>query len=197
MKAPASHQDTKRLLSQKTVLALLFLVVGLEVAALLIYSRLDSIIHGDLYRYGLNFSTVWATNYWMSNLIVIATLIGSIILTLSSLVPFYKFSKDCGDSSRWGCLACPVIASSFAAVSLLYVFDIDSIVHGTLYQYGLQFSEEWVGSYWTVARATLGLGETAIVMLVLTVFVTWFVTRDIAEERFQTQTQKNFLAHTF
>ena len=197
VKATASHHDTERLLSQKTVLALLFLVVGLEVAALLIYSRLDSIINGDLYRYGLNFSDVWANDYWMSNLIVIATLIGSIMLTLSSLIPFYKFSKDCSDPSRWGCLACPVVAASFAAVSLLYVFHIDSLVHGTLYQYGLQFSQVWAESYWTVARATLGLSEGAIVMLVFTVFVTWVVTRDLAEERFQTQTRENFLARTF
>jgi len=33
--------------------------------------------------------------------------------------------------------------------------------------------------------------------LMFIVFVTWVVTRDLAEERFQTQTRKNYLAHTF
>jgi len=197
VKVTANPRGTKRLLSQKTVLAVLFLVVGLEVAALLVYLRLDNIVNGDLYGYGLKFSLAWATDYWMSNVVVIGTLIGSVILTVANLVPFYIYSKDCSASSRWASILSPTIAACFAAVSLYFVFRIDSLVHGTLYQYGLQFSLEWAVGYWSTVRATLGLNGAAIVICVFMVFVTWVVTRDLAEERFQTQTRKNFLARTF
>ena len=71
-----------------------------------------------------------------------------------------------------------MIAAGYAAASLYFVFRTDSIVHGVLYQCGLQYSPEWAEGYWTIARATLALGGAAIAVLAFMTFVTWAVTRD-------------------
>lgn len=47
------------------------------------------------------------------------------------------------------------IALAVAAVVLL--FQLDHVVNGVLYGYGLQFSLEWATLYWTFIRFTMGL----------------------------------------
>lgn len=42
------------------------------------------------------------------------------------------------------------IGSSLFAAYLLY--QLNGIVHGTLYSYGLQFSNNWAAPYWTIER---------------------------------------------
>jgi uncharacterized Zn-finger protein len=44
---------------------------------------------------------------------------------------------------------------AFGAVALLY--QVDTLIHSTLYGYGLQFSPEWAVPYWTFERLALGL----------------------------------------
>ena len=58
--------DIHHLLNPKTAWVLLFLAVGLEAATLLVYFRLDNIVHVDLYKYGLSFNLAWAQDYWNS-----------------------------------------------------------------------------------------------------------------------------------
>ncbi len=44
---------------------------------------------------------------------------------------------------------------AFGAVALLY--QVDTLIHNTLYDYGLQFNPEWAVPYWTFERLALGL----------------------------------------
>ena len=159
-------------ISPKIVLILLFSVVGLEVAALLVYSRLDNVISNDFYRYGLEFDPKWAMDYWSSYRNFLGALLSSAILSWGTLVLRYIYSQDHSVLSRWSFILYPIIPASLASASLYFVYHIDSIVNVTLYQYGLQFSPEWAESYWSTFRATLVLDGAAIIGLIAMSFVT-------------------------
>lgn len=62
-------------------------------------------------------------------------------------------------------LAVVILASSAAALYTLNMLDM--IVHGTLYQYGLQFSNEWANPYWTLLRIIQAL--LSVVMIATTI----------------------------
>jgi hypothetical protein len=160
------------------VLALLFFVVGLEAAALQVYVRLDSIVHIDLYQYGLQFDEAWALDYWNSFRIVWGSLLGSVMLMGITLIPYHLYSHDSSLSSRWSCILFPLVAIGFATVSMYFIYHIDSIVHGTLYEYGLQFSPEWAVGYWNIVRATLGLIGASVALQVVMALSTWLLTRE-------------------
>jgi hypothetical protein len=53
-----------------------------------------------------------------------------------------------------------IAASIFAFFGLMS--RMDSIVHGTLYRYGLQFSYEWANEYWATYGAIFMVFSTAI-----------------------------------
>ena len=46
----------------------------------------------------------------------------------------------------------PSVLAICAGVSLYAFMQIDNIVHGTLYQYSLQFSHAWADPYWNMAH---------------------------------------------
>ena len=51
-----------------------------------------------------------------------------------------------------------IVPVSISTVLAVYgLFWLDNIVHGTLYDYGLQFSYEWANPYWSVLRTVLAL----------------------------------------
>lgn len=50
-----------------------------------------------------------------------------------------------------------ILGVVLAFVTLALLYQIDMIVHGSLYGYGLIFSEEWAIAYWTFQRLALGL----------------------------------------
>lgn len=57
-------------------------------------------------------------------------------------------------------LLVPVVAS--ASLAVYFLFSLDSIVHGTLYNYGLQFDYDWAVPYWNALRMVqLLIGSTA------------------------------------
>ncbi len=61
-------------------------------------------------------------------------------------------------------LLLPVIAC--AGLALYFLSSLDNIVHGTLYNYGLQFSYDWASPYWSTFRIIqLLIGSTAILSL--------------------------------
>jgi hypothetical protein len=62
-------------------------------------------------------------------------------------------------------LAVVILASSAAAAYALNMLDV--IVHGTLYQYGLQFSYDWANPYWTLLRVIQAL--LSVIMVATTV----------------------------
>jgi hypothetical protein len=51
------------------------------------------------------------------------------------------------------------------AVALL--LEIDKLVNGTLYYYGLVFSDDWAQPFWLMFRVTLALIVAAIIIISL------------------------------
>jgi hypothetical protein len=66
-----------------------------------------------------------------------------------------------------------IVPVSVSAVLAIYgLFWLDNIVHGTLYNYGLQFSYEWANPYWSVLRTVQALiGLTAVFSAVSYVYM--------------------------
>jgi hypothetical protein len=166
------------LVSPKTVLALLYLVVALEIAALQVYMQIDNIVNVDLYRYGLQFTAVWAVEYWLSYRIVLACLVGATVMMGVTFIVYYVFSRQNTNALRWGCILFPLISASFAAVSLYFIMQIDSIVNVTLYQCGLQLSQEWAAKYWIITRSTLVMVETSVIAPIIMALLTWKLIED-------------------
>ena len=78
------------MLGPHTVLALLFIVVALEVAALQIYMQIDSVVNVDLYRFGLQFNYIWALEYWNCYRFATFCLFGASALMGFTLVPYLQ-----------------------------------------------------------------------------------------------------------
>jgi len=70
-------------------------------------------------------------------------------------------------------LLVPIVVS--AGLAVYFLSSLDSLVHGTLYNYGLQFSYDWAGPYWsTFKMVQLLIGSTAVLSVfnfVLSFFV--------------------------
>ena len=79
----------------------------------------------------------------------------------------------------------PTVMAAFSLVSIYAFYQIDSIVHQTLYAYGLQFSYEWATPYWTIAGITLTMGW--LIVVVATVFQVYLVTRKTPANTEETQ----------
>ena len=165
-------------ISPKTVLALLYLVIALEIAAFQIYLQIDNIVNVDLYRFGLQFTATWAIEYWTSYKIVLTTLIVSMAIMCLSLIPYYLYSQQNTRASRWSCILFPLISAIFALVSLYFIMQIDNLVNVTLYQYELQLNSIWHNKYLTITRSTLAMVETAIFLPIIIAFLTWEITKD-------------------
>jgi len=48
-------------------------------------------------------------------------------------------------------------------ITMICLWQIDRIVHGTLYEYGLTFNLQWATQYWTFARFAFAMGWINIV----------------------------------
>lgn len=60
-----------------------------------------------------------------------------------------------------------VVAVLLLACSLLTLNQLNSIVHGDLYSYGLQFSESWAMPYWNLLHLTVVLIVASVVLVLL------------------------------
>ena len=153
-------------LRRPEILTVLLLLIGITLVALstFFFTRLDLVVHGDLYRYGLQFSYEWVEQYWtysrlMRNSLAIAMLVTgvSIAFILVQVRTRRSYSK---------LLSCSLLifGTFMIGFSVFFFNRLDYIVHGDLYRYGLQFSYEWAGPYWTYANLILGLLGLAVAM---------------------------------
>lgn len=56
------------------------------------------------------------------------------------------------------------IATAFLVTTIVLLFQIDEMIHGQLYDYGLQFSYQWAAPYWTIEWLILGLLGCVVVI---------------------------------
>jgi uncharacterized membrane protein YkoI len=149
----------------------------MDALSLFFFTRIDKIVHSDLYNYGLKFDYEWAGKYWANSNLLINSLIISIILLTVAAVSILTQARTRNETPR-------IIISIFliAGITLtsfsLYLFRLlDSIVHQDLYQYGLQFSYEWAINYWTYAGLMLGLISFANAITIISITLVFLSAR--------------------
>jgi hypothetical protein len=149
--------------TSKILTVLLTTLAALNVISLFLFSKIDGLVNGDLYGYGLQFSYDWASRYWtyslqLNVLVIIATV--SIVVSLASMLLYTRT----GEKSL--IYACYLLLAFTTVLQVFSVFSfnlIDHLVHSDLYNYGLQFSTEWATPYWTNAYEFLGLMWAVVV----------------------------------
>jgi hypothetical protein len=144
-------------LKAKTILALLLSVAVMDAFSLFLFARIDTIVNGDLYKYGLQFNLAWAEQYWTYSHLFIGSLTIAIILTGISIGLFSFYVRRHSNASRVACYVLLSMGTALTVFSFCLFYGIDYIVHTDLYSYGLQFSYNWAENYWTYARLMLAL----------------------------------------
>jgi hypothetical protein len=136
---------------------LLFSAAGLVAVCAFLYVRLDMIVNSDLYRFGLQFSPEWYENYQAGAKLILISF--SAVALVNFAAALYLLASHIGKISpkRWGVATLLVVGICAAVSSVAFFFKLDTIVHSSLYQFGLRFSEEWATLYWMDARLLLGL----------------------------------------
>jgi len=163
----------KRILSRSTVIPALTLL-GTVVTGLseLFFVRLDQVVHGDLYGYGLQFDYNWAGQYWAySRLLTTCLTMAVAVTSISILVTLYQAQTRRTDSARFISCLLLLVGIVSAGLSAFFFNQIDYLVHHDLYRYGLQFSDTWAVQYWTYARSFLGLIGIATATNCISVFL--------------------------
>jgi uncharacterized membrane protein len=147
----------RTLFRPKIVLALLLTAIVMNALLLYFFTRLDSVVHSDLYRYGLQFNYEWAGQYWtyawlMTSSIAIVMLVTgiSIAFTLINTQP------SSADSRFFNCLLL-VVGIVMMGFSAFFFSRLDYVVNNDLYRYGLQFNYGWAAQYGMYAKLMLGL----------------------------------------
>jgi uncharacterized membrane protein len=68
--------------------------------------------------------------------------------------------KSSSDATSWAV----VLMAATSVVLMVCLYQIDNIVHGTLYNYGLQFSYNWAGPYWKMTQLGFAVGWVNIIV---------------------------------
>ena len=62
-------------------------------------------------------------------------------------------------------IALVVLGDAMLCVALVLIVQIDNLVNGTLYNYGLSFSDNWAQPYWLMLRVSMALIVVAILVI--------------------------------
>ena len=70
-----------------------------------------------------------------------------------------------GDNVSKARAALVVLGDAMLIVTVVLLLEIDKLVNGTLYNYGLVFSYEWAQTYWLMFRLSVVLIVVAIILI--------------------------------
>ena len=104
-------------LKPKIILALLLSVAVMDAFSLFFFTRIDTIVHGDLYKYGLQFNYAWAGQYWTYSYLFIGSLTIAIIFTAISIASFSFYVRKHSTASR---VACYVLLTVGTVLNVLF-----------------------------------------------------------------------------
>jgi hypothetical protein len=62
-------------------------------------------------------------------------------------------------------VALVILGDAILLVAVILLLQIDQLVNGTLYSYGLVFSSDWAQPYWLLLRVSLALIVVAILLI--------------------------------
>lgn len=155
----------KKRIPRRSLIILFLLLSGILMTgfSVFFFTRLDQVVHSDLYRYGLQFNYEWAGQYWIYSRLMLGFLEVAMVTT-GVAIAFILLRMRTGEieSTKFVSSLLLVIGIAMTSVSMFLLNKLDYVVHNDLYRYGLQFSYEWTGQYWTYAKSMLGLLGLAI-----------------------------------
>ena len=163
------------------ILTIPFSIISISLVSVCYYllQFVDSIVHGDLYGYGLVFSYEWANQYWNYSALLRDSILFSILLITIAVI--FIIIQILSDKHLIKSLVSILIAASifFGFFSLFSLIRLDFIVNNSLYDYGLQFSYEWTQPYWNNIVLIFGLCLAAIMINALSILLflstdSWF-----------------------
>jgi hypothetical protein len=161
-------------LNPKPAIILLLAAITTEIVALFLFTRVDKIVHSDLYNYGLIFAQEWASRYWTYSSLIIHSVAISLALIAFAATFILAYSRK--ENSAFT-VAFYMLSTAGTLSSLFSIYNficIDNIVHHDLYQYGLQFNNEWAQKYWINARLTIALTIFASAVTVTSIILVFF-----------------------
>ena len=62
-------------------------------------------------------------------------------------------------------VALVILGDAILFIAVLLLLQIDQLVNGTLYSYGLVFSSDWAQPYWLLMRVSLALIVVAVFLI--------------------------------
>jgi len=131
----------------KIILALLIAVISMSAFSFFFFRRIDSVVHGDLYNYGLVFNYDWADKYWNNSNLYLYCQTLALILFGNSVALFLSHIRNQNTFSISASSWLLVAGAGLSIFSIYFLYRIDSIVNYDLYLYGLTFSAEWHAKY--------------------------------------------------
>jgi hypothetical protein len=149
--------------SPRVALTLLLAAIVLTGISAFAQIQVDTIVHHDLYTFGLEFSREWAIPYWTFDALVLAFQGVAMLTATASAVLMAIQWRTQRRTSSGVTQVLHVICIATIALSLLFFLQLDALVHGDLYSFGLQMSNQWVMPYWLYSRTLLSLGGISIV----------------------------------
>jgi len=145
-------------------IALILITIALVALSLFFFTRLDFIVHDDLYNFGLQLNIEWAEKYWTLSTYLYYSLRTAMVMIAVSTVFILIQTRTQIKLSR-ALICAPLIIGTFITGFAAGFFNqLDLFVHTELYRYGLQFSYEWAGQYWTYTGLILSLLGVTIVL---------------------------------
>jgi len=150
----------------KITLALQLSVIVINLFSIFVlFPRIENMVHGELYEYGLQFSEEWASPIWSnSHLFSNCLAIAMVLMVLSAISMAVYAQRHDPFSKAFSALL--LTAGAGANIFSLYpLYSLDQIVNNELYFFGLRFSEEWHSGY------MLYLFQSVFLVLLASAFV--------------------------
>jgi hypothetical protein len=167
----------------KTGIILVLLLAGVVMNALstFFFVRLDRVVHGDLYKYGLRFDPEWAIQYWAYSRLMMSFLAVGMLMTCISVAFILFHARTWSTRPRFFICLLPIVGIVMTGFSALFFNRLDHIVHSALYNYGLRFDTDWAMPYWNFSYLTLSLMGLAIATTVVSVVLIFLSARGLVK----------------
>ena len=127
------------------------------------FSLQEHIVNVDLYNYGLQFNSAWASSYWQ-NMILMLIYTGAAIVAIIASGVIAQFQTRSKKNYYDSICALVLLGILLTAFSAYFFVQNDLVVNKNLYDYGLRFSSNWSGQYGAYFDLSLGIFASAIIV---------------------------------
>jgi hypothetical protein len=167
----------------RIILVLLSAILVLNAFSLFFFFSIDHIVNHDLYDYRLQYSNEWWVPYHNRSMYLIASIAVSMIAAGLAVLNVITYVRTRGRISPTPSYPLLVVAAVGTGFSIYFFGNVDYVVHGELYGYGLQFSLQWANKYWMYAHLLLGLQGLSLAATIITIMLIFLGSRGLIRVR--------------